>query len=104
MRSLVSMAADLIAVKPHINLRRQKLHLSSVVTRKSHTALEKYQDSVLFPAWLKEIFIEVSSFHSVCSVSNIKRSACAFLFREHKSLIILGSILCAYVHCDKKSE
>lgn len=76
MRYLVSMAADLNAVKSHINLRGQKLHLSSVVTPQSHTALEKYQDSVLFPAWLKKIFIEVSSFHSACSMSNIKGSAC----------------------------
>lgn len=76
MRYLVSMAADPNAVKSHINLRGQKLHMSSVVTPQSHTALEKYQDSVLVPTWLKKIFIEVSSFHSVCSMSNIKGSAC----------------------------
>lgn len=76
MQYLVSMAADLNAVKSHINLRGQKLHLSSVVTPQSHTALEKYRDPVLFSACLKKIFIEVSSFHSVCSMSNIKGAAC----------------------------
>lgn len=75
MRYLVSMAADLNAVKSHINLKGQKLHLSSVVTPQLHTALEKYQDPVFSP-WLKKIFIEVSSFHSVCLMLNIKGPAC----------------------------
>lgn len=96
---LVSMAADLNAVKSHINLRGQKLHLSSVVTPQSHRALEKYQDSVLFPARLKKIFIEVSSFHSFCSVSNIKGSACQTMPFHLESTMTENScsILCVCV-------
>lgn len=38
---LVSMAADLNTVKLHINLKGQKLHLSSVVTSEFYIVLEK---------------------------------------------------------------
>lgn len=70
------MAADLNAVKSHINLRGQKLHLSSIVSHQSHRALERFQESVLFSSCFRKICIEVSSLYSVCSMSNIKGFAC----------------------------
>lgn len=74
---LVSMAADLNTVKLHINLKGQKLHLSSVVTSEFYIVLEKkkYQDQVLI-SYLKKPPKHIKSLHSISLMLNIKRSAC----------------------------
>lgn len=85
------------AVKSLFKLRGQKLHLSSVVTPQSHTTLEKYQDPVIFPACSENIFIEVSSFYSVCSMSNIKGCACQTMPFHLERTVNSSSILCVFV-------
>lgn len=93
------MAADLNAVKSHINLRGQKLHLSSIVSHQSHRAPDRFQESVLFSLCFRKICIEVSSLYSVCSMSNIKGFACQTMPFHLESTVTENywRILCVFV-------
>lgn len=93
------MAADLNAVKSHINLRGQKLHLSSIVSHQSHRAPDRFQESVLFSLCFRKICIEVSSLYSVCSMPNIKGFACQTMPFHLESTVTENywRILCVFV-------
>lgn len=73
---LVSMAADLNTVKLHINLKGQKLHLSSVVTSEFYIVLEKKIPRPSLNFIFKKPPKHIKSLHSISLMLNIKRSAC----------------------------
>lgn len=70
-----------------------------------HGIEKKHQDPVPFPERLKKIFIEVSGFHSVCSLSNIKGSACQTMPFRLESIVTESSFhfVCARV-CEQEVD
>lgn len=88
-------------MKSHINLRGQKLHLSSKVSHQSHTALERFQESCFLLLFFSEDMnwsLQLVFCLPLVKYQRISMSNNAFSFREHSYMGISEELfVCVYM-------